>query len=135
MSRQSNDIEVGLRRCSRPALPEGLRDRVMATAVLASSFTTWQDRAWFSRSWRLAAVGVLLALLTIDHWSGEWGHAALAEPDRARIEEVADIAVLGSETSMPADAMLRLAARLSISPYGGPDAREQTEQAARDFWR
>ena len=60
------DIEDRLRQLSWPAPSAGLRDRVLSTAVVTAQPLTWSDRMWFSRAWRLTAVGAALAIIVLD---------------------------------------------------------------------
>jgi hypothetical protein len=66
------DLEDRMRQLSWPAPSAELRERVLATAVVGQQ-VTWSDRLWFSRNWRLAAVGIALACVVVDQlasWPG-----------------------------------------------------------------
>lgn len=60
------EIEDRLRQLSWPEPSARLRDRVLSTAVVTAQPITWSDRMWFSRAWRLAAVGAALAIVVLD---------------------------------------------------------------------
>ena len=64
------DIENRLRQISRPEPSPGLRDRVLSSAVVGEQPITWSDRIWFSRAWRVAAVGAVLVIVVLDQVSG-----------------------------------------------------------------
>ena len=116
MNDTPGDLEVRLRDRPRRPVPADLKTRVMATAVLASPLATWWDRVFFSRTWRLAAVGIVLALLAADHWSGAWRPADSSATDRPVPAEVDAVAAVGGEIGLSPEQMRRLAARVKFAP-------------------
>ncbi len=64
------DIEHRVREASSPRPSPQLRDRVLSAAVVSVPSITWSDRVWFSRTWRLSAVAVVLAVIVLDEMSG-----------------------------------------------------------------
>ena len=64
---QREPIEERLLATGLPGPAADLRDRVVAVAgPHVRPGTSWADRMWFSRRWRLAAIALLLALFVLD---------------------------------------------------------------------
>jgi hypothetical protein len=64
---RTTDVEQCVRGASWPEPDPGFRDRVLAAAVPAvRPSVAWEDRVWYSRGWRLAAVAVSLALVAAE---------------------------------------------------------------------
>ena len=131
MTRRNEDLEMRLRRLTLPALPDGLKHRVMAAANLAP-VTPWLDRAWYSPAWRLAAAGILLAVLATDRWSAEVFRAEAVIPSALAADERSAVDAVGKEVGMPPEAMERLAARAEFVPLTARETRGEAMRAAVD---
>ena len=127
MNGRSDDLETRLRQLPPPELPDGLRQRVLAAATLAPA-ATWRDRAWYSTGWRLAAAGLLLALLAADRWVVPPRPAGSAGNDAATAAELQALEAVGSELGVPAETMRRLGGRGGIAPQS---ARMSIDEALR----
>ena len=62
----NREIEERVREVLWPEPSATLRDRVLSSTVIARAHVTWSDRMWFSRGWRLAAVGILVMCAVLD---------------------------------------------------------------------
>ena len=131
MSSPSEDIEARLRRRPRPGLPVDLKRRVMTAAILASPATSWRDRIWFSRTWRLAAAGTLLAVLALDRWSTGWSPVADSTSGRTAVEELDAVTSLGAEMGMPKEQVRQLAARVEFVQLTAREPRGSVDPALR----
>ena len=80
------EIETRLRRIAWPAASADLRARVLSAAPVTSPAVSWSDRVWFSRTWRLAAVAVVLVAATVEYVSGPTRSSAAPESPRAVAE-------------------------------------------------
>ena len=124
--RNDRDIEDRLRQLSWPDPSAGLRDRVLSTAVVTAQPITWSDRMWFSRAWRLTAVGAVLAIIVLDEVAGSTRSAVFTATPQA-IAEAQAIDEAGREMGLPPEVAASLARRaLSESPR----TRVQSEAAA-----
>ena len=131
MTRRNGDLEMRLRGLTRPALPERLKHRVMSEAHLAP-VASWLDRIWYSPTWRLAAAGILLAVLAIDRWSAGLFRADAGTPSALAADERIAVDAVGKEVGMPPEAMERLAARAEFVPLTARETRGQAMRAAVD---
>ena len=116
MNDAPDNLELRLRNRPRKPVSALLKTRVMETAVLASPVATWWDRVFFSRTWRLVAVGIVLALSAADHWSGAWRPVESPATDRPVPAEVDAVAAVGGEIGLSPEQMRRLAARVKFAP-------------------
>jgi hypothetical protein len=64
----ANDLDSRVRQLTWPGPSASLRPRVRALP-LPEPTVSWPDRVWFSRTWRLGAVGVVAALVALEAWS------------------------------------------------------------------
>ena len=80
------DIEERVRQISRPAPSALLRDRVLSAAVVLEQPISWSDRVWFSRAWRLSAVGAAFAIVVLDQFSSSPRPAGLPATPQALAE-------------------------------------------------
>jgi hypothetical protein len=131
MTRRKGDLEMRLRGMTLPALPEGLKHRVMAEARLAP-VTPWLDRVWYLPTWRLAAAGILLAVLAIDRWSADVFRADAVIPSALASDERMAVDAVGTEVGMPPEVMERLAARAEFVPLTARETRGQAMRASVD---
>ena len=97
----------------------------MAASTL-SPRASWRDRAWYSRTWRLAAVATLLAILAADRWSGQRFPLGAGGPAPFAAAERIAVADVGREVGLPAETVTQLAARAEFARF---TARESAEQA------
>ena len=130
MSDQPDDIETRLRQLPAPDLPDGLRSRVLAAADLVPA-VTWRDRAWYSTGWRLAAAGLLLAVLAADHWTMGASTTGATVPTPAGVAELDAVTQAGVDIGVPEAAMRRLASRMEFVPLSARETRDQAEAAIR----
>ena len=131
MTRRNEELEMRLRGLTPPALPDNLKHRVMAEARLAP-VTPWVDRVWYSPAWRLAAAGILLAVLATDRWSAEVFRAEAVIPSALAADERSAVDAVGKEVGMPPEAMERLAARAEFVPLTARETRGQAMRAPVD---
>jgi hypothetical protein len=130
MSTPPHDIESRLRQLPKAAVPGDLRRRVMAASTL-SPRASWRDRAWYSRTWRLAAAATLVALLAADRWSAGTFGVEMSGPGPAAVEESILVAAVGVEMGMPEAAMARLTSRVEFTGLTAQESREQAGAALR----
>ncbi len=130
MSTAPHEIESRLRQLPTPHVPGDLKRRVMAASTL-SPRASWRDRAWYSRTWRLAAAATLVALLAADRWSAGAFRVERAGPGPAAVEESIRVAAVGVEMGMPEQAMRQLAARAEFLRLSARDSIEQAGAALR----
>jgi hypothetical protein len=131
MTTPRDDIDARIRRRPRPGLPPDLRRRVMTTAVLAPAATSWRDRAWFSRTWRLAAAATLLALVALDHWVAGSNPASGHLAGRAPVGDASIAVGLGAGLDVPADLVQQLASRVEFSSLTAREPRGLVAPAPR----
>ena len=84
-----HSAEERLRQAGLPQPAADLRDRVLAAAVprvRREARANWADRVWFSRRWRLAAVALLFALVSLDEISAVSGLPRAENPGVAAVE-------------------------------------------------
>jgi hypothetical protein len=117
------DIESRLRQVAWPAPPADLRARVLSAAPVTSPVVSWSDRVWFSRTWRLAAVAVVLVAGAMEYLSGPTRPPAPAVSARAVaeasvIEETAQQAGLSAEQAAALARRAATAARPAGSGIG-----------------
>lgn len=103
------EIEEHLRQLSWPEPSASLRDRILSTAVIAQPIT-WSDRMWFSRGWRLAAVGVVLVCVVLDQVAGSPRSAVFTATPQA-IAEAQALDEAGRELGLPPEVAASLARR------------------------
>ena len=105
------DVEDRVRQIKWPAPSQALRDRVLSTAVVAAPLVAWSDRMWFSRGWRLAAVGAALAIVVLDQIAASPRPAAFATTPQALAEAQA-IDEAGRQVGLPPEVAALLARRV-----------------------
>lgn len=105
------DIEDRLRQLSWPGPSAGLRARVLSTAVVTAQPITWSDRMWFSRAWRLAAVGAALAIVVLDQVAASPRPPAFAATGQA-LAAARVIDDVGRELGLPPEVAASLARRV-----------------------
>jgi len=105
------DIEDRVRQIRPPAPSAGLRDRVLSTAVVAVPSITWSDRVWFSRGWRLTAVGAALAIVVLDQLAASPRPAAFTATEQA-LAEARAIDEAGRQVGLPPEIAALLARRV-----------------------
>jgi hypothetical protein len=130
MSTPPHDVERRLRQLPKAAVPGDLKRRVMAASTLPPR-ASWRDRAWYSPTWRLAAVAALLALLAADRWSAGTFRVEMAGSGPAAVEESILVAAVGVEMGMPEAAMARLTSRVEFAGLTAQESREQAGAALR----
>ena len=136
---KQKDIEDRVRQISWPGPSPNLRDRVLSIAVIAQQPITWSDRIWFSRAWRLAAVGVALAIVLFDQLSSSTRPAAytptpqvLAEA-KAIDEAVREMGLSQEVAAALARRVLSDASRMSAQPQSNSDQlQEFTRESGGD---
>ncbi len=116
------EIETRVRQIAWAAPGAGLRARVLASALVTSRAVSWSDRVWFSRTWRLAAVAVVLLLATLEQVPGSARSSAAVESqqavaDESFVEEAARQAGLSPEQ---AAALAYWAAAVEKNTHSGP---------------
>lgn len=108
------DVEDRLRETSWPAPSANLRDRILSIAVTAQPIS-WSDRVWFSRAWRLAAVGAALAVVVLDQLSISQRSTGFTPAPQALAEAQA-LDEAGRELGLPPDVAASLARRALSDP-------------------
>jgi hypothetical protein len=101
----------------------------MTMAVLASPPASWGDRVWFSKTWRLAAAGTLLALLGVDRWAGAWSPVAGSGPAAPAVAEVEAVAALSGEIGLSSEQVRRLVARVEFVQLTAQEPRGAATRA------
>lgn len=128
------DIEDRLRQVSWPSPSAALRDRVLAIAVVEQR-VTWSDRIWFSRAWRLAAVGAAVAVAVLDEVSISQRLAGFTPTPQALAEAQA-IDEAGQEMGLPPDVAASFARRALSDPsrmrVPAPSAAELLPEFTRE---
>jgi hypothetical protein len=129
------DIEDRLRQVSWPAPSASLRDRVLSTAVVTAQPISWSDRIWFSRAWRLAAIGTTLAIAVLDQFSGSTRSAPFTATSPALAEAQA-IEEAGREIGLPPEVAASFARRSlsdALQPrVQSPSASELLQEFTRE---
>ena len=104
-------IEDRLRHVSFPSPSSDLRDRVRSIAVVAQQPISWSDRMWFSRAWRLSALGAALAIVVLDLLSGAPRRPGVTASARV-IAEAQVIEETGRQVGLPPDVAASLGRRV-----------------------
>ena len=130
MSHRLDDIETRLRQLPSPDLPDGLKSRVLAAADLMPA-VTWRDRLWYSTAWRLAAAGLLLAVLAADHWTMRDSTSGAFVPAPAGVAELDAVTQAGVDIGVPEAAMRKLAPPMEFVSLSARETRDQAEAAMR----
>jgi hypothetical protein len=105
------DIEGRVRRIALPAPASSLRKRVLAAAVVAPPPINWSDRVWFSRGWRLAAVGAMVAIGVLEQLADTAVPRMSNVPARV-VAEAQAIEETGREMGLPAELVASLGRRV-----------------------
>lgn len=103
-------VEDRVRQISLPAPSAQLRDRVLSIAATAQPSISWSDRIWFSRAWRVAAVGAALVVAVLDQLASSTRPAAFT-PSLQAVAEAKAIDEAGQQVGLPPDVASALARR------------------------
>lgn len=129
---RQRDIEESLRRTKWPEPSPGLRDRVLSAAVVVAKPISWSDRVWFSRSWRLSAVGAALAIVLLDQLSGAQQSAAFT-PAPQMLADARAVDETGEQLGLPADVTESLARRVIFGMTRPPAHQRLSSEALLAF--
>jgi hypothetical protein len=116
------EIENRVRQVTWPAPPEPLRARVLSAAAIAAEPITWSDRMWFSRAWRLSALGTALLVIGLELQSSA-ARPAEPGPTPQALAEARGVEEIGRQAGLPQDAAASLARR--TLPASSPRAAMQ----------
>lgn len=119
------DLERDVRRLPWPKPGADLRGRVLDAVSVVEQPVPWWDRMWFSRAWRLSAVGIVAALIAGEWFLGRPMPDAAITPASAADARAFD--EVGREVGLPADIAAALAKRVTSSTAipGKPDLKAQ----------
>ena len=128
------DIEDRLRQLSWPAPSARLRDRILSAAVVTAQPIAWSDRMWFSRAWRLAAVGAALAIIVLDQVAESPRLGVFTATPQA-IAEAQAIDEAGREMGLPPEVAASLARRVLAEASRTPVQPQSVSDVLLEFTR
>lgn len=129
------EVEDRVRQTPWPEPSASLRDRVLSTAVVTTQPISWSDRIWFSRAWRLAAVGTAFAIVVLDQMALSPRPAAFTATEQSVAEaHVIDEAgrQLGLTPEMAASLARRVLSDASRPRVPSPSASELLQELTRE---
>ena len=131
----NSEIEERVREILWPEPSATLRDRVLSSTVIARAHVTWSDRVWFSRGWRLAAVGAVLACGVLDQVARPSRLPSFAVPAQVSAEARA-VDEAGREMGLPPEMAALLARRVlsdaSLMRIQPPSASKLLQEFTRE---
>lgn len=123
-----SDLEHRIRRIAWPVPTDALRARVLSSVPAAARRLSWSDRMWFSRTWRLSAAALLVALVGLESWSSAPGPVRVP-PTPAALAQVDALDEAGRDLGMPPGVVSALTQRALATSARADEGRHQERLA------
>ena len=128
------EVEDRVRQTPWPEPSASLRDRVLSTAVVTAPPITWSDRIWFSRAWRLTAVGAAFTIVVLDQMAASPRPAAFTATEQS-LAEAQVIEEAGRQLGLPPEVAASLARRALTEAPRTPVQSEAASELLQELTR